>query len=137
MTSREESAGFDSRSVIFRIDYPPTKAGRSDWSKRYSLNAIYSGKHYRARMADKTYWHNLVRANLKQPKMVEAPVSITFWWNDGLDLDNHAYMGKMIMDALKGTLLKDDARQHLTGVSHRFHDEPYILVEVAECTRRK
>lgn len=49
-----------------------------------------------------------------------------------MDLDNHAVMGKMIVDALRGLLIQNDNRRWLKGVSHQWHDEDFILVEVEE-----
>lgn len=49
-----------------------------------------------------------------------------------MDIDNHAYMGKMIVDGLKGYLLTDDSRKYVRGVVHRFHDRDCVLVQVEE-----
>lgn len=65
-----------------------------------------------------------------RPGILHCPVRITFWWDDRLDIDNHAAMGKMIVDALKGYLLQDDGRRYLTGVAHRYHTADHILVEI-------
>lgn len=66
-------------------------------------------------------------------KPFDKPVDITMRWNDGLDIDNHAYMGKLIVDSLRGWLLTDDKRRYVRSVTHSFHDRDYILVELAEC----
>ena len=84
----------------FIIPYPTNKTQRSGWCKQYGLNAIYKGKIWQLRQADsKFFWHYLVKRELmgqKIPrKLFEKPVTMTFWWNDGMDIDNHAYMGKM------------------------------------------
>ena len=39
---------------------------------------------------------------------------------------------KMIVYAMKGTIIHDDSRRYLAGVEHYFHDEDYILVMVLE-----
>ena len=49
-----------------------------------------------------------------------------------MDIDNHAIMGKMIVDAMKGRVIEDDNRRWLKSVSHNFHDEDYIQVEIRE-----
>lgn len=120
----------------FIIPYPPTKAGRSQWAKEYGLNAYWSGKHWAKRKADAEYWHVLVRSELRKqgikPRLFKRPVEVSFWWNDNLDVDNHAAMGKMILDALKGVLVSDDNKKYVVAVHHRCHDEDYILVEVTE-----
>lgn len=97
------------------IEYPKTKAGKRQWGKEYGMNAIYAGKHWSRRKADSEYWHSLtqaalVRAGIPQ-RPAPKPVSIDFWWDDRLDLDNHAYMAKMIVDALKGWVIQDDNRR--------------------------
>jgi hypothetical protein len=120
----------------FKIPYPPTKAGKAQWAKDYGLNAYYAGKHWSKRKKDAEFWHALVRSELRKqgikPRPFREAVIISFWWNDRLDIDNHAAMGKMIVDALKGVLLQDDTKKYVKGVGHLFHDEDYILVEVTE-----
>ena len=100
----------------------------------YGMNSIYAGKHWKKRREDSDYWHWLVRAELNKQKvpkkLFEKAVKITFFWNDRFDIDNHAYMGKMIVDALKGYLIKDDTKKYFGAVEHCFHNEKYILVEV-------
>jgi hypothetical protein len=113
--------------IKFIIPYPKTPEGMKDWAEKYGLNAIYSGKHWSKRKKDSEYWHQLVFSELRrqgiEPILHKAPVEIRFFWNDGLDIDNHAYMGKMIVDSLKGYLIKNDTRKYLSGVLHRFHDK--------------
>jgi len=122
--------------ATIRIPYPQTKGERKNWSKRYSLNAIYSGKHPAVRAKDKEAWKWMVKSALNaqgiNKRPFQGPVRITFYWHDGLDIDNHAYMGKMIVDALKGYLLTDDSPKYFSEVVHRFHKADCILVEVEE-----
>lgn len=40
--------------------------------------------------------------------------------------------GKMIVDVLRGTLLREDNRKHVIGISHGFWDGDSILVEINE-----
>lgn len=120
----------------FRIPYPPTPAGKKQWTKYYGMNAYYAGKHWAQRKKDADFWHGLTRHCMDAAKLrrkpFEKPVIVTFWWNDRLDIDNHAIMGKMIVDAMKGRLIEDDTRRYLKGVSHLFHDEDCIRVVVEE-----
>lgn len=113
----------------FVIQYPPSLKG-------YSLNDIYSGKHWAKRKKDSEYWHLLVHSALNKQgikkQIFQNPVSITFSWNDRLDIDNHAYIGKMIVDALKGYLIADDTRKYYKKLTHQFHSEKIIKVEVKE-----
>lgn len=127
--------------IEFSIPYPkPTINKRTGKKKtfgsQYGLNSIYAGKHYRERQADSTYWHTLVKSVLLKnsiPQQVfDCPVQITFLWDDNLDIDNHAYVGKMIVDAMKGYLIKDDTRKFYRRVIRDFHDGKCILVRIEE-----
>lgn len=120
----------------FRIDYPKTKAGQKQWGEEYSLNAIYGGKHWSKRKADSEYWHTLTRAALLRAgiprRPAQNPVEIAFYWDDRLDLDNHAYIRKMIVDGMKGWVIVDDDRRYIRRITDGWHDEAYILVEVTD-----
>ena len=128
-------------SEKFRIDYPQNDAMRKRWAKEYGMNAYYAGKHWSRRKHDAEYWHWLVRGcmdacNVRRVPF-KRPVVITFRWNDRLDIDNHAVMGKMIVDAMKGRVIEDDSRRWLKGVCHYFHDADYIDVEIREIKERE
>ena len=120
----------------FTIPYPTHAGGRQEWARRYGMNAYYAGKSWPERKRDAEYWHYLtlscMNAQQVRRRPFENPVTITFFWNDRLDLDNHAVIGKMITDALKGRVIKDDARKYLQGVCHYWHDADYIKIEVKE-----
>lgn len=120
----------------FKIPYPPSKAGQKQWSKEYGMNAYYAGKHWSQRKRDAEFWHRIVRVYMDEQGVrrvpFKRPVIITFRWNDRLDIDNHAIMGKMIVDAMRGRVIEDDNRRWLKGVCHYFHDENYIGVEIRE-----
>lgn len=122
--------------IRLTIPYPKTKAGMSAFCKRFSINAYYAGKHWRKRKEDADYWHLTTRAALLSQKIPKSPatkpVLINFYWNDGMDCTNHAAIGKMVEDALKGWVIKDDSRQYVRGVFHQFHDGDCIIVEVTE-----
>lgn len=116
------------------IDYPPTKAGKNAWNKRFGLNAYYAGKHYQQRKRDAEELHWLAAAAMKRARirreMVRGPVEVRFCWDDGLDVDNHAVLGKAFLDAMKGCILPDDNRRWVKRVTHEFWDGGRILVEV-------
>ena len=120
----------------FQIPYPKSKAGQKQWSKDYGMNAYYAGKHWSIRKRDADYWHRLTQTCMDGQNVrripFKRPVIITFHWNDRLDIDNHAVMGKMIVDAMKGRVIEDDTRRWLKGVCHYFHDGDYIGVEIRE-----
>lgn len=121
--------------VSVTMNYPKGKQ-KSAFCKQYGLNSIYAGKHWAQRKADKDYWYALVRHTLREhkipPIMFDAPAEIAFSWDDRLDCTNHAYMGKMIEDAMRGYILKDDRRKYVKRISHEFHNGGYIDVEVRE-----
>lgn len=124
------------RKVTFYIDYPNTKGEKAKWTKFYGLNSIYSGKQHYKRSRDKNFWTDMVHAALYRQripkKIFERPVSISFWWNTNLDLDNEAYMRKMIIDAIKGWLIFDDRLKYVRALHDFPHDEDYIKVLVEE-----
>lgn len=120
--------------ISFEIPYPPTKKGKSAFCRRYGLNAYYAGKHWAQRKKDADELHALTIACLKKAsvrrKLVESPVEIRFLWDDGLDIDNHAALGKAAVDAMKGYILPDDNRRWFQRVIHEFWDGGCIRVEV-------
>lgn len=122
--------------IRFTIPYPPTKKGKAVFCKRFGLNAYYAGKHWAQRKRDAEELHMLAhsamnRANVKKQPL-ETPVEIRFYWDDGLDADNHAVIGKAIVDAMRGTVLHEDDRRYVAKVSHEFWGGGEILVEVEE-----
>lgn len=120
--------------TIISIPYPTTKAGMTQWCREYGLNAIYAGKHWTRRKADKEYWHMLVRSELARQgiprELYQEPVAITYMWDDGLDCSNHAYIAKMIEDALRGWVIKDDCRRWVKAIHHVFYGGSDIVVIV-------
>lgn len=120
----------------FYIDYPTTSAGKSAWNKLYGMNAIYAGKHWSKRREDANFWHQMTVLAMRKAhcrkKPFEKPVVITYVWNDRMDLSNHAYMAKMIEDAMKGVIIADDSRKYVRGIEHYFHAANHIKVIVTE-----
>ena len=120
----------------FVIPYPKTAAGRKQWSKDYGLNKYYAGAHWSVRRKDAEYWHRMTRCCMDACRVrkvpFQNPVIITFYWNDRLDCSNHAAMGKMIEDAMRGRVINDDSRRWVKGIEHYFHDEDYIRVVIRE-----
>lgn len=124
------------KTVMFKIDYPPSKAGKTAWNRRYGLNAYYAGKHWAVRKKDAEYWHTITRAAvrecIKKPVILDNPVVIEAYFNDNMDASNHAAILKMVEDSLKGLLIHDDNRRYVKGVSMFFHNEDYIKVILRE-----
>lgn len=122
----------------FEIEYPPTKKGKAVWNKRFGLNAYYAGKHWNERKRDAEELHWIARAAMKRAgirkKYVSGPVQVIFRWDDGLDCDNHAVLGKAIVDAMKGYILPDDNRRWVQKISHEFWGAGKIQVEVRRCS---
>ena len=120
------------RKISFTILYPRCMG----FSKKYSLNAIYSGKSRWERKRDADFWHSLVHSELVKQgikkQIFKNPVRIYFFWNDKMDCSNHAYMGKMIEDALKGWLIEDDSRKYVKEITHGFHSGKFIFVRLEE-----
>lgn len=123
-------------TVKITLPYPPTKRGMVAWNKRFSLNAYWAGKHFRARAVDARDIHSLTILALRQARIkkqpFKKPVEIIFRWDDKIDIDNHAALGKMIADALKGYIIQDDNPRWVRRVTHEFWDEGKIGVEVRE-----
>lgn len=122
---------------VIRIPYPHTSAGKKQWNKLYGTNAYWAGKHHAVRAEDARYWHALTWAAMSRARKrpFEKPVVITFLWNDSLDLDNHSMMAKMIVDGMKGKLIRDDSRKWLKGIEHYWHEEDCIKVIIQEVER--
>jgi len=114
--------------IEFKIDFKMTG--------EYGLNKIYGGKHWTVRKADVQMMHNLVWWSMVQQhvphKLFDKPVNIVVYYNDKLDSDNHGYMLKMIVDAMKGYLLVDDKRRYVHHTGNDFWDGNGILVRVEE-----
>lgn len=116
----------------FDVKYPDTKAQKRQWTKEYGTNAYWAGKHWARRKRDAEFWHWLVKASANKVMPTTGAVEVWFSWDDALDVDNHSIMGKMIIDALKGTVIADDNRKILKAVRHGFNGENVIRVQIRE-----
>lgn len=105
-------------------------------NSNYGLNKIYSGIHWRKRQQTADEIHTLVQIHMKlqkiPQKLFKKPVSIHISFNSKLDIDNHGYLTKMIVDALKGYLIKDDSRKYVTCLIQDFYNGKDITVELWE-----
>lgn len=122
--------------IAFEIPYPPTKKAKAEWNKNYGMNAFYSGKHWGKRKNDVEALHKLAFASMKiagiKKQFVSKPVEIRFFWDDRMDIDNHAALGKAFVDAMKGYILPDDGPRWFRKVTHEFWGGGKIRVEVEE-----
>lgn len=115
--------------IIFYINY---KITCND-----SLNNIYSSKHWTHRKSYVNAIHTIVRNALKSnrvPKEIfRRPVAIRLVYPlDNLDIDNHGYFAKCVVDGLKGWVIKDDTRKYVVEICQRFESRENIKVEVCE-----
>lgn len=123
-------------TVSFTIPYPPTKAGKSEFCRRFGMNAFYAGKHWAKRSRDARELHAMAIAGMQKARVRQViftrPVEARFCWDDRMDIDNHAAIGKAFLDALKGRLIQDDSRKWVKSVTHEFWDRGCIGVEIQE-----
>ena len=119
--------------IQFTIPYP---RDRKRFTREYGLNAYYAGVHWSVRKKRAEAWHWKVRAALQQAKipkkLFKKPVEISFFWDDRMDIANHAFIAKCTVAALKGYLLEDDDRRHFAAVTHEFWDGGCIGVLIKE-----
>lgn len=102
----------------------------------YSLNYIYQGMHWTKRKRQADFFHNFVISELNRQKirvkMFKKPVEIKLYFNDRLDIDNHGYIAKLIIDSLKGLFIVDDTKKYIKKLSQEFYEEQGILVVIKE-----
>ncbi|WP_339064038.1 hypothetical protein [Fusobacterium polymorphum] len=112
---------------IFKI---PLEIRSKDWG----LNKIYAGIHWNIRSKDKDYITTLVMSIVGIKKAFERPVSIKMSFNSGLDVSNHAYLFKMIEDALvKCKVINDDTDKYVKSITMEKQKEfKGVIVEVEE-----
>ena len=103
---------------------------------QYSMNELYAGGHWSKRKREAEYWHRLTQLEMRsqgiKKRLLKNPVYIRFCFNTAMDVDNHGYLVKMIIDGMKGYLIQDDSKKYVKGYSVEFHSGKGILVEVSE-----
>lgn len=107
---------------------------------KYSLNRLYSGIHWATRKKQADEMHELVSLILKAQKIdkiIDEPIELELYFNSRLDCSNHGYLTKMIEDALKGTIIKDDTKKFVRGIYQSFWDGEGIkvIIKAAEISR--
>lgn len=100
---------------------------------RLSLNKIYSGVHYavRRKMADEI--HAATRYAILESgsyRLTKDPVAVSMWFCSGLDLDNHGFLAKCIIDGMKGLLIADDNKKYLKSLTFGFWGGDGVLVQI-------
>lgn len=105
----------------------------------WGMNAVYSGKkHWNQRKSQANDVHLLVKAAIRKQnrniRLFRHPVTVRILYNSRLDIDNHGYLTKLIIDGMKGVLIEDDDRRYVRSVTQAFHAgaKDLILVEVEE-----
>jgi hypothetical protein len=100
----------------------------------YGMNKLYAGTHWTKRKRQADFIHSLVQTTLyanKVPRMpFNKPVRVCISYNSRLDIDNHSYLSKLIIDGLKGYLIEDDTKKYLVELNQKFWNGNGILVEV-------
>lgn len=80
--------------------------------------------------------HEIVRLPMKSQnihqKMFEKPVNIAFKWHSKLDLDNHGYIAKLIIDSLKGYLIRDDTGKYINRITHEYQKNKGVRTKLNE-----
>lgn len=101
-----------------------------------SLNSIYKGLHWAIRRKQSQRIHEIVKLSMESqsiPKRpFEKPVNINFKWHSKLDLDNHGYIAKLIIDSLKGYLIKDDTEKYINKITHEYQKDKGVRVKIEE-----
>ena len=99
-------------------------------------NRFYAGVHWAVRKKTADYWHQLVVESMVKAKLpcmpFNKPVRVSLKVNSRLDIDNHAFLAKLIIDGLKGYLIEDDNRKYVQELNFAFWDSNLIEVEVEE-----
>lgn len=117
-------------TVRFCIDLAPN----SNWG----MNKIYAGTHWNDRKEQAQQVHLLVRAAIRKQnrsvRIFKHPVRVRIRYNSRLDIDNHGYLAKLIIDGMKGVLIEDDDRRYVKELYQGFYggDKKKIVVEVSE-----
>lgn len=114
----------------------PLKVRGSEWG----LNEIYSqAKFWAVRKRQAEQMHMIVKAAIRKKdrnvKPFKKPVIITIWYDSRLDIDNHGYLAKLLIDGMKGVLIEDDNRKHVRGLCQFFHDDGDVIYFKVEESR--
>lgn len=103
---------------------------------KLGFNSIYSGQHWAKRKKQAEEIHDLVFKSLIknkiEKKIFEKPVIVGIFYNSRLDIDNHGYLSKLIIDGLKGYLIEDDNKNYVVALCQYFHKGKQIKVVVKE-----
>ena len=114
--------------ISFVIDFKVTS--------EYGLNKLYAGTHWTVRKRQADFIHAMVQSTLyalKVPRTpFKTPVRVSISYNSKLDIDNHGYISKLIIDGLKGWVIQDDTKKYVKELEQKFWKGKGILVEIIE-----
>ena len=109
-------------------------------SSKLSLNSVYSSNHWTIRKRQAEEIHTLVKLELLSKriprKIFDNPIRINFYWNSMLDLDNHGYLAKLIIDGFKGYLIHDDTKKYVQEIHHSYWLGKGVKIEISEILRQ-
>lgn len=99
------------------------------------LNSIYSNnKHWATRKKEAEEIHDCVKyAMLSQrveKHIINCPVEINIFYNSKLDIDNHGYIAKLLIDGLKGYLLEDDSPKFVRKLTQSYYSGKGIKIKI-------
>lgn len=73
---------------------------------------------------------------MKKAKIRKEPlpfaVELRFRFNDRLDCSNHAIIVKIVEDAMKGWIIKDDSRRYVKAITMEFYGGDCIEVAISK-----
>lgn len=102
--------------------------------EKVSLNKIYAGIHFRERAEHKDqYYFAVLAANIPR-YLGPYPVHMHYHFRvpgKKLDISNHAYMLKMVEDALvHANIIEEDNQKYVTGISISAEKDTDTAVDV-------
>lgn len=108
-------------------------------NSRLGLNSLYAGVHWskRQRQAEEIHaltWQALREGEIPKEPFTE-PVQIRLGYNSRLDIDNHGYLTKLIIDGLKGWVIEDDSKKYVQRITQEFWKGKGVRVEVEEANQ--
>ena len=106
-------------------------------SGKLGLNSLYStNKHWAARKREAEAVHEAVKFALMRQQIarefVKTPIEIDISYNSRLDIDNHGYLAKLLIDGLKGYLIEDDSPKFVKKLTQSYWTGEGIRVKIRE-----
>ena len=101
------------------------------------LNRLYStNKHWAKRRQEACAVHDAVKNALISQgvakSIIKNPVLIDIAYNSRLDIDNHGYIAKLLIDGLKGYLLEDDNSKFVKKLIQSYYTGNGIKIKICE-----